>query len=188
VQRPDEKPNHALVLGGGQGIGKDTILEPLKHAVGRWNFIEINPGQMLGRFNGFGKAVVLRINEARDLGDSDRFKFYDHSKAYLASPPDVLRVDEKYTREFYVPNKMGVVITTNHKTNGLYLPPDDRRHFVAFSPAKKEDFDNAYWNDIWNWYETGGFDAVAHYLAELDISDFDPKKPPRSTSAFLDIV
>src|SRR5262249_41737563 len=29
VQRPHEKINHALVLGGAQGIGKDTILEPV---------------------------------------------------------------------------------------------------------------------------------------------------------------
>ncbi len=29
VQRPQEKINHALVLGGDQGIGKDTILEPV---------------------------------------------------------------------------------------------------------------------------------------------------------------
>ena len=38
VQRPQEKINHALVLGGAQGIGKDTLLEPVKHAVGPWNF------------------------------------------------------------------------------------------------------------------------------------------------------
>src|SRR5262249_26513815 len=29
VQRPGEKINHALVLGGLQGIGKDTLLEPV---------------------------------------------------------------------------------------------------------------------------------------------------------------
>ena len=33
VQRPADKINHALVLGGKQGIGKDTLLEPLKRAV-----------------------------------------------------------------------------------------------------------------------------------------------------------
>ena len=32
-----QKINHALVLGGLQGIGKDTMLEPVKHAVGPWN-------------------------------------------------------------------------------------------------------------------------------------------------------
>ena len=30
VQRPHEKINHGIVLGGRQGIGKDTILEPVK--------------------------------------------------------------------------------------------------------------------------------------------------------------
>src|ERR1019366_8451569 len=43
VQRPGEKINHALVLGGKQGIGKDSLLEPVKEAVGRWNWREISP-------------------------------------------------------------------------------------------------------------------------------------------------
>ena len=75
VQHPEDKINHALVLGGLQGIGKDTILEPVKHAIGPWNFHEASPVQIVGRFNGFLKSVILRISEARDLGDSDRFKF-----------------------------------------------------------------------------------------------------------------
>src|SRR5215470_7956841 len=88
VQRPGEKINHALVLGGNQGIGKDTMLEPLKRAVGPWNFSEVSPQHMLARFNGYLKSTVLRVSEARDLGDVDRFQFYDHTKSYIASPPD----------------------------------------------------------------------------------------------------
>ena len=38
---------------------------------------------MLGRFNGFLKSVVLRVNEARDLGDVNRYQFYDHLKTPL---------------------------------------------------------------------------------------------------------
>jgi hypothetical protein len=37
--------------------------------------------------NSFAKSVILRVNEGRDLGDIDRFKFYDH-KRYTATPPD----------------------------------------------------------------------------------------------------
>src|ERR1700740_505193 len=70
----------------------------------------------------------------------DRFKFYDHTKIYTAAPPDVLRVDEKHLREHYVFNVLGFIITTNHKTDGIYLPADDRRHYVAWSDATKEDF------------------------------------------------
>jgi hypothetical protein len=50
VQTPQVKINHALVLGGEQGIGKDTILEPVKRAVGAWNCQEINPRQRHGVF------------------------------------------------------------------------------------------------------------------------------------------
>src|SRR6516162_6658557 len=51
VQRAADKINHALVLGGAQGIGKDTLLEPVKRAIGPWNFHEVSPQHMLGRFN-----------------------------------------------------------------------------------------------------------------------------------------
>jgi len=127
VQRPWEKINHALVSGGVQGIGKDTICAPVRRAVGPWNFEEVSPQQALGRFNGFLKSVITRVSEARDLGDADRFAFYDHMKSYTAAPPEVLRVD-------------------------------------------------------------GGDRHVAAYLAELDISAFDPKAPPPKTAAFWEIV
>jgi len=188
VQRPREKINHALVLGGAQGIGKDTLLEPVKRAVGPWNFYEISPQHLLGRFNGFAKSVILRMNEARDLGEMNRCQLCDHLKAYTATPPDVLRVDEKNLREHSVFNCCGVIITTNHKGDGIYLPADDRRHFVAWSDLTKDDFDEAYWNGIWSWYENGGDSHVAAYLAVLDLSSFNSKAPPPKTSAFWDIV
>jgi len=72
VQKPHEKINHALVLGGPQGIGKDSLLEPVKAAVGPWNFIEVSPQQLLGRFNGFLKSVILRVSEARERRRSVR--------------------------------------------------------------------------------------------------------------------
>ncbi len=183
VQRPHEKINHALVLGGSQGIGKDTILEPVKHAVGPWNFAEVSPQHLLSRFNGFLKSVILRVSEARDLGDVDRFKFYDHSKAFIATPPDVLRVDEKHLREYAVLNVTGVIITTNHKTDGIYLPADDRRHFVAWSELSKDDFKDGYWNELWSWYANGGLGHVAAYLAAFDLNSLDPKAPPPASRA-----
>ena len=188
VQRPGEKINHGLVLGSNdQGVGKDTLLDPIRHAVGPWNFHDITPTQLLGRFNSFAKSVILRVNEARDLGDVDRFKFYDRSKMYTASPPEVIRVDEKHLREHYVFNCLGLIITTNHR-DGLFLPAEDRRHYVAWSNLCKEDFAPGYWDKIWKWYDDGGRGHVAAYLAGLDLSGFDPKAPPPKTPAFWDIV
>jgi hypothetical protein len=190
VQHPEEKINHALVLGGAQGIGKDTLLEPVKYAVGPWNFKEVSPQQVMGRFNGFLKSVILRVNEARDLGEFDRYAFYDHMKAYTAAPPDVLRVDEKNLREHSILNCCGVIITTNHKSDGIYLLSDDRRHYVAWSELTKEDFSAAYWTKIWHWYRQGGIARVAGFLNEIDLKDFDfdAKRPPPKTAAFWAIA
>jgi hypothetical protein len=190
LQHPFDKINHALMLGGAQGIGKDSLLEPLKHAVGPWNFAEVSPVTLTGTFNGFLKSVILRVSEARNTGgELSRFEAYDASKTYIAAPPDTLRVNEKYLREHYVFNCCSVIITTNYKTDGIYLPADDRRHYVAWSDAKREDFSKAYWNKLWGWYKKGsGFEAIAAYLAALDLSTFDAKAPPLQTDAFWAIV
>jgi Family of unknown function (DUF5906) len=188
VQRPYEKINHGLVLGGPPGIGKDTMLEPVKHAIGAWNFKEVSPSHILGRFNGYLKSVVLRISEAKDMGEFDRFTFYNHMKTLLAAPPDVLRVDEKNLRQHDVLNVVGIVMTTNNRTDAIYLPADDRRHHGAWSEAKQADFDAAYWTERWRWYEDGGFGHVGAYLGALDISSFNPKAPPKKTEAFWAIV
>lgn len=188
AQHPDIKINHALVLGGNMGVGKDTMIEPLRRAVGHWNFHDVSPQRMLGQFNGFLKSRVLRINEARDLGESDRFKFYDHMKTLLATPPFVIEINEKNLKEYLIPNLINIIITTNYKADGIFLPADDRRHYVAWSQINRDDFTPDYWNELWTWYENGGFESVARYLQTFDLSGFDPKAPPIQTRAFWDIA
>lgn len=192
VQKPGEKINHAIVLGGAQGVGKDTIIDGVKHAIGTWNLVEVSPTQLMGRFNGFLKAVILRVSEARDQGDAgggkiDRYGVYEHCKTITAAPPDVLRVDEKNLREHAIMNVCGVIFTTNH-IDGLYLPADDRRHFVAWSEHVKEDFAPYYWRDLYAWYEAGGYGHVAAYLRTVDLAAFDPKAPPPKTPGWHRMV
>jgi hypothetical protein len=135
---------------------------------------------MFRRFNGFVRSVILGVSEARDLGE--------HMKIYLAAPPDVLRCDEKNLREYSVPNVCGVIITTNHKTDGIYLPADDRRHYVAWSDATKENFTSDYWTSLYGWYEDEGYRNVVAYLTQLNLAGFNSKAPPRTTFAFHAIV
>ena len=188
AQHPGIKINHALMLGGMPGIGKDTLLEPLRTAVGAHNFADINPRIMQGRFNGWVRNVIVRVSEVRDLGDFDRYAFYEHCKPLLAAPPDVIRVDEKHLREYYIANVCGVIFTTNHLTDGLYLPADDRRHFIAWSAATAADFGDDYWRGLWQWYKEGGLGHAAAWLRARDLSGFDPKEPPAHTPAFWTMV
>jgi hypothetical protein len=188
VQAPYMKINHAVVLGGDQGIGKDTLLAPVYHAVGDWNKQVVSPQQVMGQFNPFLKCVLLVISEAHDLGEFNRPALYERMKGIICAPPDVIRVNEKHRQEHYILNRCGVLYTTNHKVTGIYLPADDRRHFVAWSSLDKSSFSDDYWTGIWHWYEHGGYDDVAAYLMDVDLTDFDPKAPPPHTAAFHEIV
>ncbi|MBB5459021.1 primase-helicase family protein [Paraburkholderia sp. Cpub6] len=188
VQHPEDKINCALVLGGGPGIGKDTLVEPLRVAVGAHNVADITPAIMFGRFNRWVRNKLVRVSEVRDLGDLDRYGFYEHCKPYLASPPDVIRVDEKNMREYYVANVCNFLFTTNHLTDGLYLPADDRRHYVAWSARTSTDFTDAYFRKFWAWYAGGGMANVVAFLRGHDLSTFDAKAPPPKTSAFWQMV
>jgi hypothetical protein len=145
VQKPGEKINHSLVLCGDPGIGKDAIIEPLKRAVGAWNVKEISPQALLGNFNEFLQSVVLRVSEVKDLGDVDRYSFYEACKTLMASPPDTLRCNPKFVKPFHVMNVTSPIMTSNYKVSALYLPADDRRHFVAWSNMPEGSYDEAYW-------------------------------------------
>ena len=46
--------------------------------------------QLTGRFNPFLKSVILRVSEARDLGDVDRYAFYETTKTMWAARRDML--------------------------------------------------------------------------------------------------
>jgi hypothetical protein len=87
-----------------------------------------------------------------------------------------------------VTNVTGVIFTTNYRLTGIYLPEDDRRHFVAWSEKLMADFGDKYFGDLYGWLQLEGNRHVAAYLASLDISGFDPKAPPPKTTAFFDIV
>jgi hypothetical protein len=189
LQHPGEKINHALLLGGEPGIGKDTILEPVRHGIGPWNFREVTPPDLLTPYNDFVKATMLRINEARDMGEVNRYQFYERMKLYAAAPPDTFRCNQKYTPHYTVVNCMAIVITSNYKEMGVYLPPDDRRHYVAWSDIKTEEFAAGFFRDFWAWYyEDGGLGHVAAYLARHKQLGFHPKASPPKTEAFWAIA
>jgi Bifunctional DNA primase/polymerase, N-terminal/Primase C terminal 2 (PriCT-2)/Family of unknown function (DUF5906) len=186
-EKPHEKINLALVIGGAPGIGKDSMIEPVKRAIDHHNFAEVDPPNMLRPYTKWLQAVVLRISEARDLGDVNRYTFYNTLKRYTASPPDVLIIEEKYEPAYPIANVVGLIITTNHK-DGLYLKDDDRRCHVSWSDAKVEDIGVDFLDRYWRWLNAGGDAHVAAYLRDFDLSNFNPKAPPPKTEAFWEMV
>lgn len=188
LQHPATKINHALVLGGGMRIGKDTMLVPIKRALGPWNCVEARPTTIMSNFNGYMRSVLLLINETRDLGDVKRHEFYDHMKNVIVSPPETVLVNEKHEKAIHVLNVCLVVMTTNHRTDGLYLPPGDGRHFPVWSELRREDYEPDFFRNHYDWLNDDGAAHVAAYLRALDVSGFRHADPPPLTDLFHEIV
>jgi hypothetical protein len=188
VQRPGDKINHALVLTGSPGIGKDTLIEPLRRGVGERNFRDIAPHDVTNSNNDFMKSVVLLVSETRDLGELNRYAFYETTKTMIAAPPDMVRINIKHIPQYYIPNVTAVVMTTNYPTDGLFLPPDDRRHYVCGTERVRSDMWDSHCQAMWDWYQAGGLEDVMAYLLAYDLAGFDAKAPPKKTEAFWRFV
>ncbi len=88
----------------------------------------------------------------------------------------------------------GVIITTNHLANGIYIPEDDRRYDVIDCATMQdmglsnEDKRRDYFTELWDWFYDDGASHIAAYLHEHDISKFNASNGQRKTDAHKTVV
>ncbi len=194
VQKPWEKPRFALLIAGGQGVGKDTAVEFCCPAIGVWNVANIDPAAFESSFNEYASATLVRISEAANLHEMSKWAFNERTKVLIAGSPDVCAINPKYGQKYSVRMYCGVIITTNHLASGIYIPPDDRRYDVieastmAEMQLASEESRRAYFSELWDWFLDGGSTHVAAYLHERDISEFSASNGQRKTEAHKTVV
>lgn len=195
VQRPWEKPRFALLIAGGQGIGKDTAIEMCCPAIGAWNVANIDPSAFEGSFNEYAAATLVRISEAANLHEMNKWAFNERTKVLIAGSPDVVQINPKYGQKYSVRMFCGVIITTNHLASGIYIPEDDRRYDVIEAATleelglRTEHGKRSYFEQLWSWYmEHEGASHVAAFLHERDISTFSAANGQRKTAAHAAVV
>lgn len=196
VQRPWEKPRFALLIAGEPGVGKDTAISFCCPAIGSWNVAEIEPANLESPYNNHVASTLIRISEAANLADFNRWAFNEKIKTLIAGNPDAVSVNLKYGAKYTVRMYCGVVITTNHLANGIYIPQGDRRFDVIDSASlgemgwkNIEDEKRAtYFTELWEWFCEGGDSHVAAFLHERDISRFSPNNGQRITEAHKNVV
>jgi len=195
VQKPWEKPRFALLIAGGQGVGKDTAIEFCCPAIGVWNVANIDPAAFDQSFNEYAASTLVRISEAANLHEMSKWAFNERTKVLIAGSPDVMAINPKYGQKFTVRMHCGVIITTNHLASGIYIPPDDRRYDVMECATMGEmglsddRMRREYFSDLWDWFlANGGASHVAAYLTQRDLSGFSASNGQRKTAAHETVV
>ncbi len=194
VQRPGEKPRFALLIAGDQGVGKDTAVEFCCPAIGHWNVGNIEPNDLDTAFNEYAASVLVRVSEAANLHDMNKWAFNERMKVLIAGTPDHVSINPKYGQKYSVRLHCGVIITTNHMISGIYIPADDRRYDVIEAATKAEmELDNdekskEYFGELWDWFNEDGKNHVAAFLYERNISKFSASNGQRKTEAHKVVV
>jgi hypothetical protein len=184
VQFPTHKINHAILMGGNHGSGKDTLFAPFFWAIGgraKINCSIIKNEDLTSQW-GYGlECEVMEIAELRQAEAKDRRALENHLKPIIAAPPEYLMVNRKGLHPYYALNRVFVIAFSNERV-AISIPSEDRRWFVIWAEASK--LPEAEAVSLWNWYQNrGGFEAVANYLHTRDVSAWNPTAPPPMTEA-----
>lgn len=162
-------PEVAVVLQGGEGIGKTFFATQLGKLFGNHFVKVVNPTQVTGNFNShFEQAIVVLVDEAFWAGDK---KGDGVLKSYITS--ESIEIEHKGIDRYTRKNHMRMIFASN---NEWVVPAgiDARRYFVLkVSEARKQD--NAYFEAIKTQLMNGGYEAMLYDL--LDKAKDLPDRP-----------
>ena len=183
LQNPHKKINHAVLHIGHPGSGKDTMWQPFLWAIGGKalaNVAIVRNEEITSQWGYALESEVMVFEELRQAEAKDRRALENHLKPIIAAPPEYLQVNRKGLHPYQALNRVFVLAFSNERVP-LSLPSDDRRWFVVYSEAGR--MSDTEGQTIWNWFETGGQSAVANWLSQRSVADFNPGAAPPFTEA-----
>jgi len=183
VQNPGIKINHALLIGGAQGAGKDSMIAPLLYAIGgegKTNCTSVETSELTQPWGYFLENEVIIFNELRQTEAIDRRSLENRLKPILAAPPELLTVQRKGAHPIQVANQALVLAMTNFR-DAIAIPTEDRRWFVTWTDCQRMDEEDA--SALWAYFKAGGLQAGAAYLRQRNVSAFNPGATPPWTDA-----
>jgi hypothetical protein len=179
VQQPDKKMGTSLVLRGKMGTGKTIVGEIVGSLLGDHYALVSEPRYVTGRFNAhLYSNLLLHCDESFWAGDraaegriKDLVTGDNHYVEFKGKDPIRLR---NYIRLFVSGNP-----------NWLVPAGFEERRFAVFETGEDHIQDNPYFEAIIHEMNTGGREALLHFLLNFNLQSVDLRKIPQ-TQALLD--
>ena len=188
LQHPEVKVNHAILHGGDQGSGKDTMWAPFIWSVCGPHLKNrglLDNDTMSSQFGYALESEILILNELKEPDAKERRALANRLKPIIAAPPEMLSVNRKGLHPYQMANRVFVLAFSNDPVP-ISLDSQDRRWFCIWSQAPRMTPDAA--ARMWAWYKAGGFAAIAAWLLARDVSAFNPGAAPASTEFKMNLV
>ncbi len=188
LQNPAIKVNHAVLHGGDEGCGKDSMWAPFIWSVcgpQLRNRGLVDNESLTSQFDYHLESEILLINELREPDASTRRALANRLKPIIAAPPETLPINRKHHHPFDMANRLFVLAFSNDPVP-LSLPSQDRRWCCVWSHAPR--MQPADGLALWTWFKDGGFDACAAWLHARDVRAFNPGATPPWTDFKANLV
>jgi len=176
LQNPGVKQFSSIVLHGiRHGTGKSLLGYTMGRIYGQ-NFTEISQMDLHNSFNEWAEGRQMVMGD--DVTGSNKRQDADFLKKLITQRE--IRVNTKFVPTYVVPDCINYFFTANHP-DSFFLEDDDRRFFiheVLVGPLEE-----LFYMEYELWLDTGGSNAVFHYLKNLDMGDYNPAAPAFRTAA-----
>jgi hypothetical protein len=178
VQNPDKNPETAIVLkSANQGTGKTTLGYSMRKIFGEHARTISDKQRLFDKFNAdLETAVFVDADEMLWAGDRNTA---DSLKSLITS--DSLTLEVKHGSRWPVPNRLHIVMTTNHE-HAVQAGVQDRRFFVLdVSPHKAQD--ESWFAPLYADLDSGGIEEFLWLLLKIRLNGWHPRKLPKTTEA-----
>ena len=174
-QNPGRKPGVALCMRGERGVGKGVFVSAIKNLIGKRHAVQLNDRSVVtSQFNAILEdKILVFLDEAFWAGDKaadGRMKGYISEKEVSIERKGVDRITvSSYHRYILASNEDWFVNAGRH----------ERRYLVLNVPATKMQ-DRTFFRDMFRELRGGGYEALMHWLVNLDISGVDLGVAPKT--------
>jgi hypothetical protein len=176
LQLPAVKPETCVVITGIQGTGKTIALDPIKKIMGGGYFETTNPERdVWGTFNPLMASSLLVV-----LSEVDKRNAFGHDGKIKGLKTDKeITIRNLHQAPYTIRSSHRFIIPTNHP-DPVFLEDGQRRDMIIKMSDEKKG-DTVYFTNFANlWDIEDNLISLYSYLMKRDISDFDPRRPPKT--------
>lgn len=172
IQKPAEKPLTALVMRGSKGTGKNALIDRVGYLISNHYECADDKRYLTGNFNGHLENLLLfALDEAFWSGDKQAEGVL---KGLITSRTRL--IEHKGKEPYRVDNCTRVVIIGNE--DWLVPATHDERRFAVFDVGDGKKQNTAYFKEMREAMENGGYRYLLRYLLDFDLKQIDVNVAP----------
>ena len=169
VREPEKKLIHALVIGGGKGLGKSLFAQKYQKILGEWNTASPNLDQVTGNKGNFlENKLLLVIEEAEGMT-----KTQENTLKQLITE-ETICIDRKYGAMSSNVDSYAEFIFLTNEDSAIWMPEGyDRRYCLVWCEQKPKP--EGFYEDFAKWRDDQGglAELLGYLLFEHELGDFN---------------